>query len=676
MPVRSHPARSAAVVLLIVLLVLGGWFGAKAYQVYAGLHDITSVKVPTVRGEKRVVIPPIDRYHRINILLLGSDNDQKKEEAAPLTQSMIVVTIDPLHDRVGLLSIPRDFWVRIPDHGWAKLDLAFKYGYQSGFRGEPRGFRGGVALARFTIEKLFNIPIDYYAWVGLQGFSNVIDTFGGVTLDVQHPILDDSYPNDIQSPDPYGERRLFIPPGWQHMNGSQTLEYVRSRHGDRIGDFGRSARQQQALLALRKKLTAMNVIPRLPDLVSELKNSIRTDLSLQQLYQLDELSHAIPRRSITRLVLSAPTYCAYAYVDYQDALTPYWNKILPAVHSLFSPLPRAPRTAGRSSSRATPTPTSGPTPTPRPAAPPTPAPSALHTLPGDLLFVEAGNMYRLRRSGTIEQLTWSGDAAMPAVSPDGKEAAFVRFTTGLHRFDKYASDIWIMTLSNHRQHIITRDESAVPANNIWAVWPSWLGGNEILYSSDRQWTSQAPSDARPTDLAIWEMGVNGVNPIQLTSPAWGAGGDVDPQARPGSSQYAYVAWNYLPNNQPYSQLMLRAPGGAPAALTPVGWQVLQPAWNPSGTKISFLRALGPGGIDQLIVADVDGSRLVHARVLATGELAQPAFTPDGREVSYLRVNGDGFTMDIERVGGGGMRVIPVLPSDVDAKSRPVWIPGS
>lgn len=676
---RSHPLRTAAILALIVLVVVGGWLGARAYEVYSGLHTITSVSVPTVRGEMKKVIPPIDRYHRITILLLGSDNDQKKEEAAPLTQSMIIATIDPLHDRVALLSIPRDFWVHIPDHGWAKLDLAFKYGYQSGFRGQPRGFRGGVALARYTIEKLFGVPIDYYAWVGLQGFSNVIDTFGGVTLDVQHPVLDDTYPNDIHSPDPYGERRLFIPAGWQHMDGTSALEYVRSRHGDRLGDFGRSARQQQALLALRTKLTAMNVIPRLPDLVNELKSSIRTDLSLQQLYQLDELSHAISHKSITRLVLSAPTYCRESYIDYQDALTPFWNKILPAVHALFYPLPPRPKRrhhARAGHPAAAPPASPGPSPTARPAASPTPAPPAVRALPGDLLFVRAGNLYRLHRTGTVQQLTWSGDASMPDPSPNGKQIAFVRFTVGLHKYDKYASDIWIMALPGRKQHVITHDESAVPANNIWAVWPSWTAGNQILYSSDRQWITQPPSDARPTDLAIWEMSANGANSVQLSSPWWGAGGDTDPQARPRSSQYVYVSWNYLPNNQPYSQLLLRAPGGAPVPLTPVGSQILQPAWNPSGTRLAFLRAATPGGADQLVVADLSGDRLTHQRVLASGQLAQPAFTPDGRQISFLRVNGDGFTMDLERASGGPLRVISALPSDVDARSRPVWIPGS
>src|SRR5437870_13224235 len=99
--------------------------------------------------------PPLDSKQRINILLLGSDNDQKFREDALLSQTMIVVSVDPAHHQVTLLSLPRDLWVEIPAYGNAKIDLAYA--------------RGGAALARATVEKAFKIPIHYYAWIVLKG---------------------------------------------------------------------------------------------------------------------------------------------------------------------------------------------------------------------------------------------------------------------------------------------------------------------------------------------------------------------------------------------------------------------------------------------------------------------------------------------------------------------------
>jgi len=121
-------------------------------------------------------LPSLQRKQRVNFLLLGSDTDLKFAAGTYLTQSMIVVTVDPISHTVGMLSIPRDLWVRIPGYGYGKIQIAYEI--------------GGIATARATIEQNFGIPIDYYAWIGLQGFQKMIDTVGGVNMDLAHPVLD------------------------------------------------------------------------------------------------------------------------------------------------------------------------------------------------------------------------------------------------------------------------------------------------------------------------------------------------------------------------------------------------------------------------------------------------------------------------------------------------------
>ncbi|HEX6513315.1 MAG TPA: LCP family protein [Chloroflexota bacterium] len=262
-------------------------------------------------------VPP-STARRLNILLLGSDTDAKFVGVYD-TQIMIVVSLDQQRNTVSMLSIPRDLWVPIPGWGMGKVGTAYH--------------DGGLALARQTIEQNFQIPIDYYAWVGLDGFVKVIDTLGGVDLDVAHPIVDDRYPDDLDTADPYAYRRLYIPAGPQHLDGTRALEYVRSRHGDLIGDFGRSARQQQLLQAVREKTSGEAIAANLPRLALDLRDSIRTDLTVVDLARLAVQGDQMRQQPVQRYVLTPPAYSRDGWSnDGQQILIPEW----PAVRQLVA----------------------------------------------------------------------------------------------------------------------------------------------------------------------------------------------------------------------------------------------------------------------------------------------------------------------------------------------------
>jgi LCP family protein required for cell wall assembly len=679
----------------VLLLVAALWFGWYAYHIYSGLNQITNQGniAPRLPIEPKITIPPINGKKRINILVLGSDTDAKKEEARPLAQSMIVVTIDPFHYKVSMLSIPRDFWVNIPGHGLGKIDLAYKY--------------GGVSLARALVEKYFGIPIHHWAWVGLSGFTKVIDTFGGIALDVNHPILDDFYPNDIGAADPYAFERVFIPEGWRHLSGRQALQYVRSRHGDLIGDFGRSQRQQQVLTQIRQKLTTLNVLFNLPSLVDDLVGEVKTDLGLTELYQLESLSRHIPTGSVQKVVLQAPTYCTYGFsspaTGSQSILVPNWAAIRPVVKQLFAPIDtRIPRPAGTTplgtitihltpSPTATPgpgtprpaTPTPSPTPTPHPsvtplptATPTPPIPASLVRLPGTLIYINNGNVAELLPNGTVRNLTNTAGLSMPAVSADGQSIAFVRFRS-------YASDVEVFNrraaerASVEAGRTMTHDESSDIHNNLWAVWPQFSAdGRSLLFSSDRAKLQYVPTEARQDDLAIWSMPSSGGAPVQITVPDKGAGGDAEAQARPGTSQVMYVHWSYDQQNNPYSQLVLRDTAtGAYWDLTPPSGRIFQPAFDFHGNRVVYIR--DQNGTDQVVVSSLirsgTGYALGPGVVLASGRVAQPAFAPGGRWVSFLQAQGDAFSLYLAPAAGGPATEISAAGSGLDATSRPVWI---
>src|SRR5207248_11213778 len=129
----------------------------------------------------------------------------------------------------------------------------------------------GLARSEDVMHPDFDIYVDYSAWVVVDVFFKIIDTAGGVDIDVLHPITDDLYPDDAgNSKNAYAYKRVYLAPGPQHLDGPTALEYVRSRHADLVGDFGRSARQQQVLNQLKTKLNNPDIIGKLSELAQDL----------------------------------------------------------------------------------------------------------------------------------------------------------------------------------------------------------------------------------------------------------------------------------------------------------------------------------------------------------------------------------------------------------------------
>ncbi len=342
------------VTIFLVLLVLGGGAAGYGYYFYA-----TNIQKPLQKiihpvslgkGEQHLKVQPLPPDTAVtgrswNILLLGSDNDQKYTFPDVLTQVMMVVHIDTVTNSVTLVSIPRDSWVYVPEiGGMHKIDQAFYLGAL-----QHNNFDDGVRIARETIELDYGITIDRYAWVGLSGFSNVVNTLGGVDVDVTHPILDDNYPADTgkskNTNDPYALQRLDLAPGPQHLDGEQALEYVRSRHADLVGDIGRTVRQQQVLEALKLKLNVTNVLNNLHQLIADLTGNVYTDLTEQEMLGFAVYGHGLSNSAIHHLTLG-PGPGSTDYGDFgtvydpsvgaqQDIVTPHCQYIQPIINQIF-----------------------------------------------------------------------------------------------------------------------------------------------------------------------------------------------------------------------------------------------------------------------------------------------------------------------------------------------------
>ena len=276
--------------------------------------DVTTTERPTLLplpSQTIVVTPtlvPWDGTERVTVLLMGLDYRDWANEVGPSrSDTMILVTMDPLTKTAGVLSVPRDLWAAIPGVGHAKINTAHAY--------------GGPSLAVQTVELVIGVPIHYYAVIDFDAFIRFIDELGGVKLDI---------PERIKI-DPLGDNNTrYLQPGVQTLPGELALAYARNRsHGD--GDFDRARRQQQVIMGIRDRILNLELLPMLiskaPTLYNELASGITTNLQLDEVLRLAALAVQIPRESIRQGVIDT-NYVAYGWSpDKLSILVPYPDRI-------------------------------------------------------------------------------------------------------------------------------------------------------------------------------------------------------------------------------------------------------------------------------------------------------------------------------------------------------------
>jgi polyisoprenyl-teichoic acid--peptidoglycan teichoic acid transferase len=280
--------------------------------------------------EQLPVAPQAAASKRITFLLLGVD--QRPDDPSPLrTDTMIVVTVQPETNQVGMISLPRDLFVPIPGFDYSgKITTAFTVGELNKYPG------GGAALAKKTVSEFLGYPIDYYVKINFDGFVQAIDAIGGVDVEVAKTIHDEEYPTID-----YGYQTFHIDAGPQHLDGETALKYVRSRHGAGNDDFQRTKRQQQVLVAVKDKLIENKLLTpmRLLDLFRVVSNSVDHDIPATTLPNLLTLASRVEVDQIEQLVIDT----RYAQIDANSRfgwiLVPNREKIRPALDQIFAGQP-------------------------------------------------------------------------------------------------------------------------------------------------------------------------------------------------------------------------------------------------------------------------------------------------------------------------------------------------
>ncbi len=223
-------------------------------------------------------LPP----NRVNLILLGMD--RWGIEARGRTDTMILVSIDPEEPSARLVSLPRDWWVHLPNGGEHKLNVVYPI--------------GGFEFLRATLQLNLGLSVDRYAAIDFSGMRRLIDALGGVDVLVRCPLAD-------VFPDPDHPGQAWVldlrTPGWYHLDGLHALGYMRSRLS--TSDYDRARRQHQVLRAMFQKLKSGDWIGRIPALWPAIRQTVQTNLSLGEVVWLAMIGRRLSEERIVHAYL-------------------------------------------------------------------------------------------------------------------------------------------------------------------------------------------------------------------------------------------------------------------------------------------------------------------------------------------------------------------------------------
>nr|WP_017554141.1 LCP family protein [Heyndrickxia coagulans] len=241
----------------ILVIACGGY----AYYVYHSAKAAANKMHESLAGTSNESISS-QNGQPISILLLGVDeraNDTGRSDA------IIVMTINPKKGTTQLVSIPRDTRALIAGRGtYDKINAAYAY--------------GGTSMALQTVEDFTGIQMDYYVKINMQALKKLVNAVGGITVN-----------NTIDWHDEgYYKKGYHYKKGEIHLNGAQALGYVRMRHLDPEGDFGRNKRQRKVIEALIQKATSISSVAKYSSILDTLGDNVKTNMTFNDMLTIEK----------------------------------------------------------------------------------------------------------------------------------------------------------------------------------------------------------------------------------------------------------------------------------------------------------------------------------------------------------------------------------------------------
>ncbi|TDK62180.1 LytR family transcriptional regulator [Bacillus salipaludis] len=244
--------------IVLVLLLFG--IGAYAFSVYKSLTNAVETMhqpIDRTKSDKRAEQVSLTNKQPFSVLMLGVD--QRKGDKGR-SDTIIVLAVNPNNKSVEMLSIPRDTRTEIVGHGTVdKINHAYAFGNEE--------------MSMNTVENFLDIPIDYYVKVNMEGFKDIVDAVGGITVN-----------NDID----FTQDGYRFSKGQVTLDGKKALAFTRMRHEDPRGDFGRQLRQREIIQGVLREGASLSSLTKYQSIFSALGNNVRTNLTFDQIKDIQK----------------------------------------------------------------------------------------------------------------------------------------------------------------------------------------------------------------------------------------------------------------------------------------------------------------------------------------------------------------------------------------------------
>lgn len=257
----------------VLLIVAVGSYAYTVYQSITTAVDTMHTPLEREKSEKRIEDVSLENADPFSVALLGVD---QREGDRGRSDTIIIMTVNPNSNSVKMLSIPRDTRTEIIGRGTTdKINHAFAF--------------GGAEMSIDTIENFLDIPIDYYVQINMDGFKEIVDSVGGVTVE-----------NDLD----FTYDGTHFAKGTLNLNGEKALKYARTRYEDPRGDFGRQMRQRQIIQAVIDKGASVSSLTNFGDIFSALGNNIKTNLTFDEMMSIQS-KYKEAKNSIEQIEIEA-----------------------------------------------------------------------------------------------------------------------------------------------------------------------------------------------------------------------------------------------------------------------------------------------------------------------------------------------------------------------------------
>ncbi len=311
---KKNAVKKIILAIITAIFIIGFWYGARANQTFEiistndgsfiqrilHLLPLDNSFIFQLPIEKSIFEEPDTINKRVNFLILGI-RGKDDPNGGLLTDSSIIVSVKPADNKIALISIPRDLFIFMPGINQnKKINEAYEIGEK-----QTRG--NGLGYARSVFSNAAGIPIHFAIIVNFKAFEDLVDSLGGIELNLQKPFIEEV---------PFEEGSISLPAGRQIINGDAALLYVRARMSS--SDFDRSRRQQEVIKAIYAKIVKNGIIfnpYRLDQLLKIAENNTRTDMQVWEIQETIKLFSGLKNPVIKTKVIDTGSekllYSAY-----------------------------------------------------------------------------------------------------------------------------------------------------------------------------------------------------------------------------------------------------------------------------------------------------------------------------------------------------------------------------